>query len=180
MEDYAVVLDFMPYGKSTDMKREPTAQIVGETYFTLLEVILRQGVQLKPGERVYIGKDERPQVEYIKGRISYFDLTASAKSELRGVLRQVITSREQEFVAFFNKAGGVTIRLHQIELLPGIGKKYLLSILNEREKKPFENFAEMRKRIPLLPDPVEIVGDEITNELQGGTKYYLFTKPPAR
>jgi len=46
LEDFAYVLDFMPYGHPDDKrpihKREPLAQVVGEKYFTLLEVSIKK------------------------------------------------------------------------------------------------------------------------------------------
>ena len=38
-EDYAIVLDYLPHGKSSDFKEEPLAQLLGETHFSLLEAV---------------------------------------------------------------------------------------------------------------------------------------------
>lgn len=66
LEDYAYVLDFMPYGHPDDKRpihrREPLAQVVGERNFTLLEVSIRKGKQPLVMDRVYIGKGERDVV----------------------------------------------------------------------------------------------------------------------
>jgi len=178
MEEYAFVLDFLPYGKSADVKKEPIAQVVGESYFTLLEVVPKQGVQLAVGERIYIGKGEREKVDHIKGRISFADLTGAAKAELERTVRTIIESREKDFIQFFNKCGPITIRLHQLELLPGIGKKHMLDIINERNRKPFESFKELSERVKLLPDPRRLLTERVLEELKGEGKYYILTKPP--
>ncbi len=90
----------------------------------------------------------------------------------------MVEQREKEFVDFFNKAGPITIRQHSLELLPGVGKKHMFDILDEREKKNFESFKEISERINLMPDPKRVIVDRILEELQGNCKYYLFVKNP--
>lgn len=180
MEDYAYVLDFLPYGHPDDKrpihKREPLAQIVGEKYFTLLEVSVKKDKNPIVGDRVYIGKelDKRDVVNKIKRRLTYNDLTATAKSELPYVLEQIVKEQEERFVEFFNKADSITTKLHQLELLPGIGKKTMWTIIEERKKEPFKSFEDIAKRVKI--DPVKCIVQRIIYELQNpNTKYKLFT-----
>ena len=70
------------------------------------------------------------------------------------------------------------IRLHQLELLPGVGKKHMLDILAQREKKPFESFKDLSTRVTLLPDPHKLIVERILEELKGESKYYIMTRPP--
>lgn len=180
MEENARVIDFLPDGRAADREREPVAQLVGERYFTLLEVSIKRGAQAALGQRLYIGKDAREQVEKIKRRIEFDELTATARNELPLVTKNIIQDREADFIAMFNKAGPISIRLHQLELLPGIGKKHLKEILEAREEKPFENFKDMQSRVPLLPDPINLIQTRIAEELTGTTKNFLFVRPPSR
>jgi putative nucleotide binding protein len=177
-EDYARVLDFMAKGKSFSSRTEPIAQLMGETWFTLLEASTKETVELKLRERVYIGADERDKVSRIKSRITYNELTQTAKGELQSVILEIISLDEPKFLTFFNKAGPLNIREHSLELLPGIGKKHLESILKAREEKPFESMADIANRIPLLQNPSKMIADRIIQELQGSERFYLFTKPP--
>ncbi|MEW6329499.1 MAG: DUF655 domain-containing protein [Candidatus Micrarchaeota archaeon] len=178
MEEYGIVIDSLPYGKSTDTRREPLAQVVGDAHFTLLEVVPKPDVPLTIGERIYVGKGPRDKIDHIKGRISYYELTSGAREELGRALKAIIKSKEKEVIEFFNRCGPITIRLHQLELLPGVGKKHMMDILEQREKKPFESFEDLSKRVALLPDPVRIIADRIIEELQGSSKYYILTRPP--
>jgi len=96
-EEYAYVLDYLPYGRSSsDRPRHvaiPTVQVIGESYFTLLEAELKPGAETSPHERIYIGKDRREKANRIMGRISYEELTATAKAELQSVLEELIKNR---------------------------------------------------------------------------------------
>ena len=180
MEDYGIVLDYLPTGKPEDVKREPVAYIIGEKYFTLLEAVIKRDKKVNIGERIYVGKEieKREKVDRIKGRISFNELTTNAKNELKNIIKKIVEEREKEFVEFFNKCGPITIRQHQLELIPGIGKKHLMEILDEREKKPFESFEDLTKRISHMPNPSEIITERIIHELEG-SRYYIFTRPPS-
>jgi len=173
-DDYLIVLDFLPYGKPGDRKAEPIVQGIGDKYFNLLEVVIKEGIQLKPKDRIYIGPEKREEVKYIKGRIRYEDLTTLAKENLKEVLNEVVERDEKRFVEFFNKAGPITTRLHSLELLPGIGKKHMWEIIQERKKKLFDSFEELQKRIPMLPNPKRIVVERILEELQDKDRHRLF------
>ncbi len=179
MEEYGYVLDFLPTGKPMDRSFEPLAQVIGEQYFTLLEVIIKRDHEVMIEQRIGIGKDNREEVEKIKRRILYSELTTTAKSTLPKVLEKIVDKREQDFVKFFNVCGPITLRQHQLELLPGIGKKHMEDILEERERKPFTSFDDIKSRVPLLPNPKHIIIERIMLELEGKDKYYLFVRPPA-
>lgn len=59
-------------------------------------------------------------------------------------------------------------------------------ILEEREKEPFKSFDDLKTRVPLLGDPVELLAKRVVLELdttqvkRGKKKYYLFTQVPSR
>ena len=173
-DEHVIVLDFLPAGKAADRRAEPVAQTIGEKFFNLLELAIKDGVTLKPRDRVYIGEDKRDQVKYIRGRINFSDLTNYAKSELEQIVMEMVNKDEKRFVDFFNVSGPITTRLHSLELLPGIGKKHMWDIINERKKKPFETFAELQQRVEMLPDPKRIVIKRILDELEAKDRYRLF------
>ncbi len=177
-EEYAIVLDFLPQGHAREAKKEPIAQVIGELHFTLLEVVTKPQSKLSPGERVYIGGGDRQEIDHIKGRILSDALTRGAQNELDNTVRKIVLSREKEFTDFLNRAGAINIRAHVLELLPGIGKKHLLDIVNERNKKPFENFADVHTRVPHMGKTEEVFVQRVLEELKGGSKYYLFVKIP--
>ena len=181
-EEHAYVLDFLSHGKPgvrptgrAGYRAGALIQCVGEEFFTLLEALVKEGLILKPGDRVYVGKESREEVTYIIGRIGYEELTASAKAELPTTINKIVLNKEQRFVDFFNNARAVTPRMHALELVPGIGKKYMWQVINERTRKPFENFEDLQKRTE-LPNPSKLITKRIMEELEGDSKYRLFTR----
>ena len=179
-EENAIVLDFMPTGKPSAVRTEPMAQVMGKDYFTLLEVVPKKGVSLTVGEEVYIGKDERTKVELVKGRIAFKDLTSNSLSELEGTIADLVEANIEKYLNFFNIARGISLKRHQLELLPGIGKKHVLELLDQREKGVFESFEDISSKVKNMPDPKKAVIKRIIEELEGPEdKHYLFVRPPA-
>ncbi|MFZ1970821.1 MAG: DUF655 domain-containing protein [Candidatus Nanoarchaeia archaeon] len=175
-EEYAVVLDYLPNGYPLEKKMIPIVQAIGEKNLTLLELIPRREVSFEIGERVYIGEGKRDKVYYISGRLPREKLTESAKAQLEEFINKVVKEREKEFVEFFNKSGAINKRMHQLEFLPGLGKKHMRDILKQREEKPFESFEDIRSRIPNLPDPEKAVERRIFKELVDRERYNLFVQ----
>jgi putative nucleotide binding protein len=180
MEDYAYIIDFMPYGHPDDKRpihrREPLAQVVGEKRFTLLEVSIKKGENPLVMDRVFIGKGERDVVYKIKKRLRYEDLTPAAKSELPYVIDYIIKQNEDRFVEIFNKAEPITTKFHQLELLPGVGKKTMWAIIDERKKEPFKSFRDLAERVKGLQHPEKLILNRILYEIKNpGTKYRIFT-----
>jgi putative nucleotide binding protein len=190
MEDYAIILDYLPLGYvregSTSYKRKPVAQAIGTEEFTLLELTPKENVTLDIHEKVYIGSGKRDKISRVNRRLPYDKMSSTAKVELDYVIEEIIKNKEDKFVHFFNEAGPISTRLHQIELLPGIGKKHMWDIIQARKEAPFTDFADIKKRVPMLSNPVKLVSKRIHLELEaaedrkGKKKYILFTRPPKR
>ncbi len=177
-EECAYVLDFLSHGRPgarPGYRAGALVQVVGEEFFTLLEAVVKEGIFIKPYDRVYVGKDHRDKITYILGRIGYEELTSTAKMELPGVIEKIVLSRESWFVNFFNVAQAITPRMNALELIPGIGKKYMWQIINERERNPFKNFDDLQQRAN-IPNPAKLITKRILEELAGESKYRLFTR----
>lgn len=174
LEEFGIVIDYLPTGKSSSPSPVPIVQLVGEKFFTLLEASVKKEVKI--GSKVYIGKEGRNEIDKIKGKISYEDLTINAKNELPNAISRIIDENEKRFVDFFNKAGPLNIRQHSLELLPGVGKKHLKQILDEREKKEFTSLSEINQRISLLPNVKRMLVERIIEELSTQQRYYLFVR----
>jgi putative nucleotide binding protein len=173
-DEWAIVLDYLPHGYYGMRVSQPVAQVVGRDFFSLLEVIVRDGVYLKVGALVYIGDGKRDEVKFIKRRIDSKDLTTASKEELSDIVEKLVRENPKKFLDFFNRAGPITTRLHQLELLPGIGKKHLWEILSVRKEKEFESFEDLKKRVAMLPDPEKMIIKRVLEELDDHDKYRIF------
>ena len=175
-EEYAIILDYLPHGYPLETKMMPLAQAIGPVNLTLLELVPRRGESLEIGEKVYIGEDKRDKIYYILGRLNREKITESAKHELQEFIEKVISENESKFLEFFNKSEAINKRMHQIELLPGFGKKHMQEILKARREKLFDGFEDMKNRIQNLPDPGRALEKRIFQELVEMERYKLFVK----
>lgn len=188
-ENDVVILDFLRLGYVKDnvskFKGEAIAQAIGADYFTLLEVIPKDGNSLDIGDKVFIGDKSKSQCRVV-GKLNYANLTATSRIELDYAIRDLVEEQEDKFVEFFNTAGSLSTRLHKLELIPGIGKKHMWKIIEARKEKPFESFEEISERITPLSDPAGMITNRIKQELdttttkKGKNKYHLFTNIPKR
>ena len=179
MEEYAIVLDYLPQGRPDDKSyhKTPLLIAIGDEEFKLLELIPKQNAVITIGERLYIGKnmEMRSKIISVKRRISYKDLTNTAMSELPYVLENIVNGRENFYVDFFNSAESINTRMHSLELLPGLGNKTMWNIIEERKKRKFESFKDLTDRIKTLHNPQKMIAQRIIQELQERhEKYKLF------
>jgi len=176
-EEYAYVLDFNPRGKSSTVRGREGIIItgIGEDRLTLLEVLGVPNSTFEVGERIYIGKEGRTKVLSVLGKMDYEHVSSSAQSELPTVIEKIVTENESKFVEYLNNARPLTPRIHALELIPGIGKTYMKTMLEEREKKKFESFAELQERIG-LKEPIKHITERILEEVTGETRMNLFVK----
>jgi len=170
-DENVIVLDFLASGHARG-RREPIAQVLGLKYFSLLEIVIKKDITVKNGDKLYIGADKRERVDHIKRRISVNDLTTFSKSELPFMVKKIVNEDEKRFYDFFNTARSVSTRMHQLELLPGVGKKHMWQIIEERKKGPFKDFADVQERINLLPDPKEAIIKRIMEEIENDNERY--------
>ena len=176
-EEYAYVLDFTPRGKSITVRgREGVIiQAIGEERLTLLELLGVQNANVEIGERLYIGREGRDKVASVLGRLEYNDISQTAKNELSNIVEKIVVANEKRFVEYMNMSQPITPRIHALELIPGIGKTYMMTIIKERDKKKFENFADLQSRVGLR-DPAKLVAKRIIEEIMGQARMNLFVR----
>lgn len=181
-EEFAYILDYLPYGRTDDNRpmyqKKPLAQGIGEKHFVLMEMMTKENVVPRSHDRVYIGEGDRPVIDHVKRRMIFSELTNSAQMELSSVIEKIILSDEKRFLSFFNDAYPITTRLHMLELLPGIGKKLMWAIIDERKKGKFETTAQLVSRVKGLHAPEKLLMNRIMEELKDeNIKYRIFTTP---
>ena len=187
IEENAIVLDYLAEGKAVEraqLRKEAVAQVLGTNWYTLLEIVPKMDekggyMKLAQQEEVYIGKGERDKVHFIKKRIMFEDLTALASSELETTVRKLVKAQEKRFIDFFNNCQAISVRQHQLELLPKIGKKLMWEIIEAR-KMPFTSFEDIKSRVKNMPNPEDIITDRILAEIKAKEKYYIFTAHPPK
>lgn len=176
-EEHAYILDYVQNGKSSlvRMREGIIIHAIGEEHLSVLELLGIKNEKFGIGERVYIGKDGRAKILSVLGRIDYNHLTPTAKNELQSVVEKIVTENETRFIDYFNSAQPMTPRVHSLELIPGIGKTYMKSILYERDKKKFSSFTDLQNRTGLR-DASKHIARRICDEISGETRMNVFVR----
>jgi putative nucleotide binding protein len=176
-EEYAYVLDYTQRAKSTTVRgREGMIiQAIGEERLTLLELLGSQNMSIDVAERVYIGREGRDKVMSVLGRLEYNSISQSAKNELPSIIEKIVIANQKRFIDYINAAQPITPRIHALELIPGIGKTYMMTIIRERDRKKFESFAEIQQRVGLR-DPAKLIAKRIIDEITGEARMNLFVR----
>ncbi len=180
-EDFAqaIVLDVLAHGRSDDdrpgYQREPVCYAITAADFQLYELTFEGQPPVSIGDFIEIEPLDAIEGVVDRATIGYDGLSSGAKSELEYVVEEIIERNEQHFVDFFTEAQPVSLRLHQLNLLPGIGDKIRDGILDARKRGPFSSFDDLEARVDGLHDPKSVLTDRILDELrEADMKYYLF------
>ncbi len=176
-EEYAYVLDFTPRGKSQTVRGREGIIVtaIGEDRLTLLEILGIENSTFDVGERIYIGREGRTKVQSVLGKMDYEKISSSAQTELPAVIEKIVTDNESRFVEYLNNARPLTPRIHALELIPGIGKTYMKTMLEEREKKKFESYDDLQERVG-FKEPIKHISQRILDEITGESRMNLFVK----
>jgi len=179
MEDYVHVLDYLPNGPmgARGPRAEPLVYAIGESEFRLFELVAKPKVNIQFGARLYIGQEaaKRTEIDHVKRRIKFDELTATAQTEIEYAIADIVSANEEKYVNFYNKAEGLSLKKHALEELPGLGKKTMLAILDERKKGDFKSFDDIATRVPAVKKPKDYIVKRIILELSDSErKHYLF------
>ena len=179
MEEYVYVLDVLTEGRPDSkrrFRREPVVYGLGVEEFKIFDMKPVPGVAINIGDRCFIGKEteERTQIDHVRARVNYSELTHTAQAELGFVLDEIVRDNEEKFIQFYNHAGPISRRYHSLELIPGLGKKTMNLIVQNR---PYTGFREMEEKIPNFRNPEKYISQRIENEIkETDQKYRLFVR----
>ena len=179
MEEYAYVLDVLTEGRPDSkrrFRREPVVYGLGIEEFKIFDMKPVPGAPINIGDRCFIGKEteERTQIDHVRARVNYRELTHTAQAELGFVLDEIVRDNEEKFIQFYNHAGPISRRYHSLELIPGLGKKTMNLIVKNR---PYTGFREMEEKIPNFRNPEKYISQRIENEIkETDQKYRLFVR----
>ena len=177
----AVIVDYLPHGRPDDTRpqyqKAALAYALETETFDLLELTLTEDADVNIVDRIPIDEAADDAVIEDVTDIEYDDLSNSGVSELEYAVEAIIDADEQRFVDFYNDAQPISLRLHQLNLLPGIGKKLRNKIIDKRKRQPFESFADLADRVGGLHNPKEVIAERIMDELRDeDLKYKIFVR----
>ena len=183
-EEKAIVLDVL---SSENIRRRDIAkgeiriQAIGTTWFTLLEVTpdAEKG-RIMVQELILLNRDVDSKISKIVGRIEYQKLSNVGERGIERAIETIINTEEKRFITWINQAEAISIRLHKLQLIKGIGPKFMSNIISERKLIPFTSYSDFEDRTK-LKDIRHLLKQRILQEIKGeNIKYNLFTRAFSR
>ncbi len=179
MEEYVYVLDYLPNGPAgaRGARIEPIVYAIGESEFRLFELVAKPKAAIQFEDRIYIGAEtsRRTVIDHVKRRIKFNELSATAQGEIEYAIAAIVRANEQKYLAFYNKSEALSLKKHALEELPGLGKKTMNAILEERKKGDFASFQDLADRVPALKQPEMYIVRRIIDEIEDSEhKHFLF------
>ena len=119
------------------------------------------------GERIYVGVDsnKRTEIGDILGMAKMDRLSGSAISDLPLVAQMFVEENQTHFIkAFFNIAGPLSLKQHAFELLPGIGKKKALQMVEIRGSSGFSSLEQLNESCAI--DAAELLAKRFVAEIE--------------
>ena len=169
---HAIVIDMTP---QTTSEQPLEGTVLSEADFRLYETTFIDGTDVSIGDRLVLAPtEEREEIDAFR-EVGFSDLSNTARNELEYAIEAIMDADPQRFLAVYNDAGPISLRLHQLNLLPGIGQKLRDAILDARKRGPFDSFEGVADRVDGLHRPREIIAERILEELEDeSVKYRLF------
>ena len=101
-EEEAIILEVITpeqnrrKGKYTD---ETILQVMGTSWFTLLEIVPEDHNNIMLHDKILLGKDERSNIKTIIGRILFSELTPVAELQVPAAIDKILEEQETRFVS---------------------------------------------------------------------------------
>ena len=138
------------------------------------EKMLLCRLEPKPGvdpllttSRVYIGTDasKRVNIGRVLGMTNLGRVANHVKADLPLVIQIFIEENERHFIdTFFNRAGNMSLKQHSFELLPGVGNKKALQMVDARGSRGFETLAALNEACNI--DAADLLAKRFHTELE--------------
>ena len=175
-ESFGIIFDFGQefLSESSYRKEFNVIHVIGEAHFSLLKIFLKhQLIGRVIGDRIDL-EANKSSFQRIR-KINLKQIPRGSEYPLEEQLTKLVKNQEQNrFVKFFNEAKPITIKLHQLKLLPGVGQKRMWTIIESRKQKEFDSYSDIEKRTGFSPIPVLV--KRILEELSGEEQHVLFVK----
>ena len=122
---------------------------------------------LNPTDRIYIGLDQSKKVHvdsFVGG--AKLDLMSNfARQDMPLVIQLFIEDNSNHFVkSFFNAAGNLSLKQHAFELLPSIGNKKAVQMVQERGSSGFKSMEALNQSCNI--DAAELLAKRFISEIE--------------
>lgn len=107
--------------------------------------------------------DDSPIINNVLGTILYRNLSSRAQDSLAEVINSIIIDNPEPYLSFYNRAGNLSLKMHAFALLPGIGNKKALEMVDLRGRDGWEEFDKLNGDCGI--DGAKLLSDRLAKEI---------------
>ncbi len=158
-----------PSGEIDPLESETNARILDHQPNGMIQGITEKGLYLIRIRTAAIGNTHSPgtSVELdtvnVLGRTRHRDLTVMAQAELRGVVKGILSDNPEMCLAFYNRAGNLTLKMHSFQLLTGIGNSKALSMVEIRGRTGWDSIEALDEACEI--DSADLLAERLCQEI---------------
>jgi len=147
-ENNAYVLDYFSreMGSKSDRNDIVIIQLLGDSYFTLLEATSEKIDEIYIGKKISVGKENREIIDKILGRIKVKDLSDKSRERLEKTVKMIVDDKDEIIIDFVNNSKPINRAVHVLHLI-GISNSDTIEIIYEKEKSIFRSLTDLSYRL---------------------------------
>ena len=93
----------------------------------------------------------------------YRNISTHAQNSLTEVITKIILENPEPYLSFYNRAGNLSLKMHAFAILPGIGNKKALEMVDLRGRDGWDDFAKLDADCGI--NAAELLADRLAKEI---------------
>ncbi|MDP6640643.1 MAG: DUF655 domain-containing protein [Candidatus Poseidoniaceae archaeon] len=107
--------------------------------------------------------DDSSIIKDVLGTVRYRNLSATGQEMLGEVIHGIIVDNPDPYLAFYNLAGNLSLKMHAFALLPGIGNKKALEMVDLRGRNGWDDFTTLDSDCNI--DAAKLLSERLAKEI---------------
>jgi predicted nucleic acid-binding OB-fold protein len=158
-----------PAGEAGPLDEETHARVLDHQTSGLIQGISEKGLHLvrmrapASGSRHAPGTSLELESVNVLGTTRHRDLSSMAHAELQEVVKGILTDHPEVCLAFYNRAGNLTLKKHAFTLLPGIGDSKAMAMVQARGRTGWEAIEALDADCQI--DAAQLLSERLCSEI---------------
>lgn len=107
--------------------------------------------------------DDNTIIGEVRGLVRFRNLSKHAQESLAEVIEASIRDNPEPYLSFYNRAGNLSLKMHAFALLPGVGNKKALEMVDLRGRDGWDDFAKLDADCGI--DAAQLLADRLAKEI---------------
>ena len=107
--------------------------------------------------------DDQSIIAEVSGLARYRNISTHAQNSLAEVITKIILENPEPYLSFYNRAGNLSLKMHAFAILPGIGNKKALEMVDLRGRDGWDDFAKLDADCGI--NAAELLADRLAKEI---------------